>query len=367
MLSGLEVKVGPQVYRYDSEAFELVPEILNEFQAKKVLVVHGEISYQKAKPFLIFLQDERYQFQFHQYTGQCSYVSAEAIKEIVLDGDIDFVIGVGGGKLADLVGFASHLANKPFGLIPTLVSNCAPWTPLSVMYKESGESEGVIEFYLRQATFVLAQPELLIDAPTRYFVSGMADTIAKWYESDAILSQAHLQDVPFLKMAKYTTVICKDVILTQGQQALKDMEQGIVSPAFKNVAEVIFAVGGLVGGLGDEYARIAAVHAMHDGLCKYIASIPQNYFHGEIVAYGILYQLALEQRFSEINSLLPFYTQLNLPVSLKEMGIEIEGHPALEDIIEFVYTRKSVHMIPLEIDKASLTKAVFDLENYPYR
>lgn len=90
---------------------------------------------------------------YHQYTGECSYYGANLIKDQVEAHHIDFIIGVGGGKLTDLVGYAAHLTNTPFGVVPTLASNCAPWTPLAVMYKENGESEGMSEHFLRQAAF----------------------------------------------------------------------------------------------------------------------------------------------------------------------------------------------------------------------
>ena len=105
---------------------------------------------------------------------------------------IDFIIGVGGGKLTDLVGYAAHLTNTPFGVVPTLASNCAPWTPLAVMYKENGESEGKSEHFLRQAAFLITDPTLVIDAPVSYFIAGLADTLAKWYESETILAQPQL-------------------------------------------------------------------------------------------------------------------------------------------------------------------------------
>lgn len=154
MLTDLKVKVGPQFYRYNVGAIDFVPMLLQEFSAKNVLIVHGQVSFEKAKPFLSFLDEEAYNFSFLQYTGECSYYGSEQIEKAVKTNQIDFIIGVGGGKLADLVGYAAHRVNVNFGVIPTLASNCAPWTPLSVMYKESGESEGKSEHFLRQASFL---------------------------------------------------------------------------------------------------------------------------------------------------------------------------------------------------------------------
>jgi len=59
--------------------------------------------------------------------------------------------------------------------------------------------------------------------------------------------------------------------------------------------KLFFAVSGLVGGLGDKYARNAAAHAMHDAMSKYIAE-SHHFLHGEKVAYGIFYQLAIDKK-----------------------------------------------------------------------
>lgn len=363
MLNDLTVKVGPQVYRYNIGAIDSVPEILEAYSAKNVLIVHGTGSWQKAKPRLNFLQDNKYKISFYKYTGECSYYGAEKIARIVKEKNIDFIIGVGGGKLVDLVGYSSNVVNVDFGVIPTLASNCAPWTPLSVMYKESGESEGKSEHYFKQAAFLITDPELVIDSPVEYFIAGLADTIAKWYESDAILKQEHLQDEPFLRLAGYTAKLSKDEIIEHSAEAIKDMNNLNVTENFKNLSEIIFGVAGLVGGLGDKYARNAAAHAMHDGMGKYIPK-SQKFLHGEKVAYGILYQLAIEKRWEEIDELMPFYKELDLPVSLKKMGIFPEDEGVLEKMVEFIDSKEKVHLIPVPITKELLFEAIVELEEY---
>ncbi len=40
MLTDLKVKVGPQFYRYHVGAIDFVPDLLQEFSAKNVLIVH---------------------------------------------------------------------------------------------------------------------------------------------------------------------------------------------------------------------------------------------------------------------------------------------------------------------------------------
>lgn len=363
MLTDLKVKVGPQFYRYHEGAIDFVPQLLKEYQAKKILIVHGTISWRKAKAKVNFLETSEVTFSFHQYTGECSYYGADLIAEIVQREKIDFIIGVGGGKLTDLVGYAAHLCNVNFGVIPTLASNCAPWTPLSVMYKENGEAEGKTEHFMRQAAFLITDPHLLIDAPVSYFVAGLADTLAKWYESDSILSQEHLRNNSFLKMAAYTAQLCKEAIVVSSKKGIQDMENQKISDEFIQLSEIIIGIAGMVGGLGDKYARNAAAHAMHDAMSKFIQE-SHRFLHGEKVAYGILYQLAIEEKWTLIDQLLPFYQELNLPKSLKQMGIFPNDPSVIDQMVQFIHSKEKVHLIPVLITQERLKDALFKLEKY---
>ncbi|MFR3752757.1 MAG: iron-containing alcohol dehydrogenase [Enterocloster sp.] len=55
----------------------------------------------------------------------------------------DVLLAVGGGKCVDTVKLAADLLRKPVFTIPTIASNCAPVTKLSIMYGEDGTFEKV--------------------------------------------------------------------------------------------------------------------------------------------------------------------------------------------------------------------------------
>lgn len=363
MIKDLSVKVGPQFYRYSEGAIDLIPEVLQEFEASRVLIVHGTISWEKAKPYLTKVVEAKPEFFYEQYNGECSYNEGRRMAAIIKERNIDFVIGVGGGKLTDLVLYACHLGNTPFGVVPTLASNCAPWTPLSVMYKDNGLAEGKTEHVKRQAAFLITDPALVIDAPMNYFVAGIADTLAKWYESDLILEQAEFQDEPFLRMARFAARMCNESLLLESEKALEDMRGGLISEEFVHVSEIIFAIAGLVGGLGDRYARNTAAHAIHDAISAHLPAV-HHYLHGEKVAYGIFYQLALEKKWSVIDELMPLYDTLQLPKSLTEMGVYPMSEEALSNVVQLINGKAKVHLLPLEINEDTLTTALIDLENY---
>ncbi|WP_035052290.1 iron-containing alcohol dehydrogenase family protein [Carnobacterium pleistocenium] len=363
MLTDLNVKGGPQFYRYSEGSIGLIPELLQEHAASRLLIVHGVISWEKAKPYLTNVMKLDKEIIYEQYNGECSYNECHRIAEIIKKNKIDFVIGVGGGKLSDTVLYACHLTNTQFGLIPTLASNCAPWAPLSVMYHDNGLAEGKSEHVKRQAAFLITDPALVIDSPVNYFIAGIADTLAKWYESDLILEQETFNDEPFPQMARFAARMCKEKVLAESEKAIADMRAKTISAEFIHISEIIFSIAGLVGGLGDKYARNTAAHAIHDAISAYLPEV-HDYLHGEKVAYGIFYQLALEKKWSTIDELIPFYEALNLPKSLTEMGVYPMSEIKLINIVQLIDSKQKVHLLPLQINEESLTTALIDLEKY---
>lgn len=364
MIKDLILKTGPHYYHYAPGAIDSITKLLNEKNVYNILILHGGISWERAEKFFEnVLSDKSRNFKLEKYNGECSYKEAERITNIVIENDIDFIIGVGGGKMSDLTLLVSAKSHVPFGLVPTLASNCAPWAALSVMYREDGLSEGKSEHQTFNSEFLITDPNLIITTPKRLFIAGLADTIVKWYESDMVTSQEDVIVSPMVQLARKAAKICRDEILNNYEEAIKDLENGNVSQVFYNLSEVIFGIAGLVGGLGGKYARNTAAHTVHDAMS---ACLPQihNFLHGEKVAYGMMYQLALEEKWSEIDMLIDFYEKLNLPKSLKDFGIEKFTEKEIEDITKLMDSKEKIHLLPFEINQDILKETFIKLEKY---
>ncbi|GAN40896.1 glycerol dehydrogenase [Lacticaseibacillus paracasei NRIC 1981] len=364
MLQNLQVKIGPEFYCYSEGALDLIPKLLEEHSAKNVLVIHGTKSWEKAEPYLGKLENTKTLSTYYEkYHGECSFNEGKRIADICADKNIDFIIGVGGGKLCDLTMYTASIAHTKFATVPTLASNCAPWTPLAVMYKDNGLAEGKTVHINRQANFLVMDPRIIIDAPINYFVAGVADTLAKWYESDMILEEDQYKNEPMLQMARYAALMCKDKIMKEAEPAINDMKSGKMSDEFVHISEIVIAIAGLVGGFGDKYSRNTAAHTIHDALSAYLPQI-HKFLHGEKVAYGIFFQLALENRYTTINELIPFYQKFHLPMSLKDLGVWPMNEDTMGKVLKLANGKKKIHLLPFEVTEASLKKAMFDLEDY---
>jgi uncharacterized oxidoreductase len=323
--------------------------ILDQLEAKllergfhKVLLVHGKKSWEATLPF--FPDFTIISYEERTYRGECSLTEIEEIADLVKRQSFDAVLGIGGGKVLDLVKAVCHLTKTPFVLIPTLASNCSPWTPISVIYNEEGE---FIRFdvYPICASLVLIEPRILLHAPINMLIAGIGDTLAKWYEADVQMALIQNKPVP-LQISYYTAKQCKDVLLKSSESAIRAAKTGNLNEDFIQVIETIIILGGMVGGFGDHYGRIAGAHSIHNGLTSLAET--HHALHGEKVAYGILVQLALEEKWKEIEQLIPFYLKLGLPITIKDLGITEVTEALLANVAEkSTLPEESIHVMPI--------------------
>lgn len=348
----------PSEYILNEGILELLESKLLERGFHKVLIVHGIKSWQAAKPY--WPEFKQIQSKEYTYGGDCSLNEIEKLKSVIAANTFDAILAVGGGKVLDLVKSVSHLTGKPFVLVPTLASNCSPWTPISVIYDDSGAFVRY-DIYPESASLVLIEPRIQVNAPLNLLIAGIGDTLAKWYEADVQMAVIENKPVP-LQISHYTAKQCKDLLLAHSEGAIQAAKTGILNDDFIKVAETIIVLGGMVGGFGDQFGRIAGAHAIHNGLT--ILEETHHALHGEKVAYGILVQLVLEEKGEEIDRLLPFYERLRLPVSLSNLGVK----EITEGIISAVAQKssileESIHVMPIgPITATRVSEAITALE-----
>lgn len=365
MLTDLMVRTGPENYQMAEGVLDKIPAHLRSLSIKRVLVFKGTKGWEKAKPYLTaLLEDKDLDIEYRQFSGECSYEEVQRVTDFIRDNQIEFIIGVGGGKLCDTVKYAASNAHIFGGTIPTLASNCAPWTPLSVMYDEDHRSEGGYELLPQQLNFCFIEPRIIMDSPKEYFIAGIADTLAKWYESDLVLEDEELKSEPMLMMAREAARICRDMIKQHGNRAIADMDRGEISHSFLKMIEVVIAIAGLVGGLGDDYARSTGAHAMHDTLTSLRPEV-HNVLHGNKVAYGTFFQLAIEGKWDELSNLIPMYQDLELPQCLADMDIKGLDESELDAIVKrLLIPEERIHTLPMALPESHVKQAIIDLEFY---
>ncbi|WP_407856904.1 iron-containing alcohol dehydrogenase family protein [Enterococcus hailinensis] len=357
MTKQLIVRGAPQEYELKTKAWENLPSHLERRKIKNVLIIHGKDSWEAVKshfPKLAISQN------FHYYGGQCTDKAAEYFASLCINEKFDGIIAVGGGKVADLAKFTAYKAHLPIIILPTLAATCAAYTPLSVIYDET---DVMIRYdiFPKATDLVLIDPEILLHSPKELMVAGIGDTLAKWYEASAIISQLDILPIE-VQVAEFAAKKCRDILLQESTSALEAMENKKINQSFIDVVETNILLAGMVGGFGDEYGRTAGAHSIHDAMTVLPDSHKQ--LHGNKVAYGILVQLMIEKKLPEIEALLPFYHQLHLPTNLKDLQLQLTESDYQAVAERACAPEETIHLMKEPITPALIIEKMKELEKF---
>jgi glycerol dehydrogenase len=250
------------------------------------------------------------------FKGETSDAEIDRLVSLCRKNGCDVLMASGGGKVIDAVKAAAEDAGIPAVVIPTVASNDAPCSALTVVYNEDG-SFSRLRPLKKNPDLVLVDTDIIVRAPVRTLVAGMGDALATWFEADACQRSGALNNSGghITAAAMALARLCLDTILEHGFNAKKACESQTVTPAFERVVEA----NTLLSGLGFESGGVAVAHALSEGF----SVIPEihHYLHGETVAFGLLVHLILEGRPADIlEQIYRFNLSVGLPVTLSDLG-----------------------------------------------
>jgi len=251
------------------------------------------------------------------FGGETCDPEIERFTEIAKSNDCDVMLACGGGKVIDTVKAAAELAGLPAVIVPTVASNDAPCSALSIIHNEDGSFLRALPLKNSPA-IVLVDTGIIACSPVRQLVSGMGDALATWYEANACMRSGARNNfggsvtVAALALAR----ACLDTLLEYGREAKQSCEKKRVTPALSKVVEANI----LLSGLGFESGGLAVAHAVYNAFSGIAAM--HGYTHGEKVTFGTLVQMVLEQRPEhELLQIWQFCVDVGLPVRLSDLGL----------------------------------------------
>lgn len=351
------VRPGPQSYYNQTGILEDLDQFLFNLGYEHVVCVVDKGGWYAVEPYLQ-KSFEKVAISFIDFGGECSFAEGQRLSQRAKEHTAQAVIGIGGGKVMDVVKLVANHLIIDYLQIPTIASTCACWAPLAVIYTPEGHYE-TVRFFNRTARSVIVDPRVLIQADPKFFVAGLADTIAKWYEGRIQLD--NMARTPNLELGYQAMKICYEFILKEAKNALKAIQSKQINQAFVDLLDVIFASAGSASGYAGEYGH-AAAHGVHNGLTVLPETKP--FLHGELVGYAILVQLVLENKWDDLNELLKLYNVLNLPTQLNDLNLTLD-HSHLNDALQAMCEgEKLMQVVFPTITTQDIFNAMKQLEEY---
>ncbi len=323
---------------------------------KKSLVLVDKTTDVLVKKGIDSLVENNIEVEKIYFEGECSFDEIKRLKDIAIEKKVDNIVGFGGGKLIDTVKAVAYDANIKLITVPTVAATCAAWSSHSAVYTPDGISETYYAIY-KNPDLLFFDKKLNSEAPVRYTIAGMVDTLAKWIETRAFTSGIKEKNTQ-LEIAIYLAQKCYKEILEYGEKAIKDMKNKEYSEAVDKILEHNILTAGLVGGIGGEACRAVAAHAINNGLTV----IPRLYFgnlHGETVGFGNLVQLILDGHKEEAIEIAKFYKAIGAPVKLEDLGFENLEEKTLDKIVQkAMYKGDTMWNLPYEFTFDTIKDAI---------
>ena len=275
-----------------------------------------------------------------KFGGETTITELERLAAIASQNGSDVIVGIGGGKTIDAAKYTGIAVSAAIVIAPT-----------------SAATDAETIYFKRNPDLILVDSKIVSKAPIRLLVSGMGDALSTYFEA-----RAHLESNTANRIGKgYRTTLagmavselCYQVLLEDGLKAKQAAEAGACTEALENIIEA----NTLLSGLGVECVGCAGAHALNSGFSAVEAC--RNYTHGEIVAFGTLCQLVLENRpKAEIEEVLDFSTSVGLPVTLAEIGLDARMEADLRLVAERAAKAKHIAAEPVTVNPEIIYHAI---------
>ena len=354
--------ISPEViFRGENAWQKSIPEI-KKLTKRPLLIGRSESTISLRKKICSDLKNHNFEVYSSNLKFDCCYEDISRIKNIILKYNCDSIVAAGGGKVLDAGKLIADYLHIPVITVPLSASTCAGWTSLSNIYSNKGQFLKDVKLRSCPKIFIFDHG-FINSAPRRTLASGIADALAKWYESS--LTCSNLND-GLTQQAVQISRVLRDQLLINGESAYENQSEENLS--WVNSIEGCGITAGLIGGIGGEKCRTAAAHAFHNAITQLEES--KRCFHGEIVGVGILLQLRLEairnnnklanQSFIQLSS---FMKKLDLPTTILDLGINVFEKNNLEVITDFTCRDESeIHFLPFKIRPQDIVETIINVE-----
>lgn len=292
-----------------------------------------------------------------EFGADCTYRTIDRWAQRAKELGADMIFGMGGGKALDTAKGAAERAGLPVFTFPTIAATCAATTALSVVYREDGNFDSFY-FYDKPARHCFINTRVIADAPCEYLRAGMGDTMGKFFECHFAARGDHLDHSSAL--GREISNLCYGPLLEHGVQALVDCRRHEPSFALQQAVLANIVSTGMVSLMVLDDYNCAIAHSVYYGLVL-LPGFEEKYLHGDVVAYGVLVQLAVDKDWDRMREVKGFMKELGIPSTLREMEVPLDRE-YLRDVLRETVTGPDMEHIPYPVTEDMIFEAMREVE-----
>ena len=278
-----------------------------------------------------------------RHYGFCNREDALACADSgALDG-IDVVLGCGGGVILDFSKCLADIADAPVVTMPTSSAQCCAYTPISPCYTREGRYVSTTHFR-REVAMALLDTTILSRQPSRLLAAGALDAMAKKIEIefwDQMGLAGGAGDGAASGIASVISDYIYDLLDSNIDGAIDDLAKGEPTPRLQNVFFASIVGAGIVSGIAGGSRQTAIGHRFYYFERTHRPADAARFTHGELVAVGLVMQLAYNGHPDESRKLATRLRGWGLAASVGELGFPY-GPEEYEACVEYMRNTKDM-------------------------
>ena len=277
-----------------------------------------------------------------RHYGFCNREDALACAESGKLGGIDVVLGCGGGVILDFSKCLADIADAPVVTIPTSSAQCCAYTPISPCYTREGRYVSTTHFR-REVAMALLDTTILSRQPLRLFAAGALDAMAKkiefefWRNLLGVATGCGAAQ----GIAENVSDYIYDVLDRTIDAAIDDLARCEPTPRLEDAFFLSIVGAGMVSGIAGGSRQTALGHRFYYFAKTHRPADAARYTHGELVAVGLVMQLAYNGHLEESAKLAARLRGWGLAASVSELGFPY-GPDEFEACVEYMRNTKDM-------------------------
>lgn len=293
------------------------------------------------------------------YGGDTTYENADVLEAMDEVKSADMIFAVGGGRAVDLCKLVAKRLDKPLFTFPTIASNCAACTAISVFYNADGTFR---EYFYpeRCPDHCFVNTQVIAESPVEFLWAGIGDGLSKEFEVEIASRGEKLFHTTLL--GTQLAHACTGPMVEFGAEAMQQCRDKKSGDALEQVALAIVISTGIVSNCTchptDYYYNSSLAHCVYYGATM-VPNSGHKHLHGEIVSFGVLTLLTLDKNFEERERLMDFSRTIDLPVTLEEIGMTEDDLQAVADKAATVLEWTKA---PYQVTKEEFMQAMRDVD-----